>query len=154
SSAATTCAGNPPSTSTGSSWVRSWSPSRSCSRCVPSSRRGPGRPEAARARRVAHTAPAMAAVYRTFMEDSSRWDRFTFRSGDIVITTPRKSGTTWTQTLCALLIFDGATFPAPLSRLSPWLDQRVSPIDDILATYEEQQHRRVIKTHTPLDGVP
>jgi hypothetical protein len=93
-------------------------------------------------------------VYRTFMEDSRRWDRFVFRPGDIVITTPRKSGTTWTQTLCALLIFDGDAFPAPLSRLSPWLDQRVTPIDGILAAYDAQRHRRIIKTHTPLDGLP
>jgi hypothetical protein len=88
------------------------------------------------------------------MEDSTRWERFTFRPGDIVVSTPRKSGTTWTQTLCALLIFDGDNFPEPLSRLSPWLDQRVAPIEDILARYEEQDHRRIIKTHTPLDGIP
>jgi hypothetical protein len=88
------------------------------------------------------------------MEDSTRWEPFRFRPGDIVVTTPRKSGTTWTQTLCALLIFDGDVFPEPLSLLSPWLDQRVAPIDDVLATYEAQRHRRIIKTHTPLDGIP
>ena len=96
----------------------------------------------------------MPVVYRTFIEDSARWERFSFRPGDIVITTPRKSGTTWTQTLCALLLFDGDAFPEPLSRLSPWLDQRVAPIEDVLATYEAQRHRRIIKTHTPLDGLP
>jgi hypothetical protein len=96
----------------------------------------------------------VAIVYRSFMEDSARWERFRFREGDIVVTTPRKSGTTWTQTLCALLIFDGDRFPAPLSRLSPWLDQRVAPIEDVLAVYESQRHRRIIKTHTPLDGLP
>ncbi len=96
----------------------------------------------------------MVAVYRSFIEDSARWDRFAFRPGDILITTPRKCGTTWTQMLCALLIFDGGDFPEPLSRLSPWLDQRVTPIDDVIATYEAQRHRRIIKTHTPLDGLP
>jgi hypothetical protein len=96
----------------------------------------------------------VAVLYQSFMEDSTRWERFRFRPGDLVVTTPRKSGTTWTQTLCALLIFDGDDFPAPLSRLSPWLDQRVAPIDDVLAVYEAQRHRRIIKTHTPLDGIP
>ena len=96
----------------------------------------------------------MTTIYRSFMEDSTRWERFRFRPGDIVITAPRKSGTTWTQTLCALLVFDGDDFPAPLSRLSPWLDQRVTPIDDVLAAYEAQDHRRIIKTHTPIDGLP
>jgi hypothetical protein len=96
----------------------------------------------------------MVVEYRSYMEDSTRWERFRFRPGDIVVTTPRKSGTTWTQTLCALLVFDGEDFPAPLSRLSPWLDQRVTPIDELLAVYDAQPHRRIIKTHTPLDGLP
>jgi hypothetical protein len=56
--------------------------------------------------------------------------------------------------LCAMLIFDGAALPAPLSELSPWLDQTIRPLDDVCATYAAQQHRRFIKTHTPLDGLP
>jgi len=86
--------------------------------------------------------------------DSARWERFEFRPGDIVISTPPKSGTTWTQMLCALLIFDGPTFPAPLEKLSPWLDMLNRPVDEVYAAYATQEHRRFIKTHTPLDGVP
>jgi hypothetical protein len=56
--------------------------------------------------------------------------------------------------LCALLIFDGPEFPAPLSQLSPWLDQTIRPLDEVYAAYGAQQHRRFIKTHTPLDGLP
>ncbi len=56
--------------------------------------------------------------------------------------------------LCALLIFDGPEFPAPLSQLSPWLDQTVRSLDEVYALYDAQQHRRFIKTHTPLDGLP
>jgi hypothetical protein len=48
--------------------------------------------------------------YRSILADSSRWDGFAFRPGDIVISTPPKCGTTWTQMLCALLIFDGMGF--------------------------------------------
>jgi hypothetical protein len=62
--------------------------------------------------------------YRTFGADSGRWDRFEFRPGDIVISSPPRSGTTWTQMLCALLVFGGPDFPAPLERVSPWLDQQ------------------------------
>jgi len=62
------------------------------------------------------------------------------------------------QSLCdkhgALLIFDGPEFPAPLGRLSPWLDQMIRPLDQAYAAYDAQQHRRFIKTHTPLDGIP
>lgn len=88
------------------------------------------------------------------MTDNARWDGFEFRASDIVISTPPKCGTTWTQMLCALLIFEGAAFPMPLSELSPWLDQTIRGLDDVRAVYGAQRHRRFIKTHTPLDGLP
>jgi hypothetical protein len=92
--------------------------------------------------------------YRSIVADSSRWDGFAFRPGDIIISTPVKSGTTWTQMLCALLIFDGPEFPAPLDEVSPWLDMCTRPLADVTAAYAAQMHRRFIKTHTPLDGLP
>lgn len=87
-------------------------------------------------------------------EDSARWEGFGFRPGDIVISTRSKSGTTWMQMICALLIFQTPELPAPLSRLSPWLDWQITPREQVFARLEEQTHRRFIKTHTPLDGVP
>jgi aryl sulfotransferase len=45
--------------------------------------------------------------YRGYIADSARWRRVSLRSDDVVITVPSKSGTTWTQTLVALLLFDG-----------------------------------------------
>jgi aryl sulfotransferase len=92
--------------------------------------------------------------YRTFMFDSARWDGFQFRDGDIVVSTSPKCGTTWAQMLCALLIFQDAQFDRPLSEISPWLDQQLRPLDTVVALLEAQQHRRFIKTHTPLDGLP
>jgi hypothetical protein len=92
--------------------------------------------------------------YHSFVADSGRWEGFAFRPGDVVITTPPKAGTTWTQMLCALLIFGTADLPAPLSELSPWLDMLTIPLDEVTASLEAQQHRRFIKTHTPLDGLP
>jgi hypothetical protein len=92
--------------------------------------------------------------YHSIIADSARWDDFELRAGDIVITTPPKSGTTWTQMLCALLVFDGPAFPAPLDKLSPWLDMLNRPLDEVKALYGAQTHRRFIKTHTPLDGLP
>jgi hypothetical protein len=88
------------------------------------------------------------------MTDSARWERFAHRPGDIVISTPPKSGTTWTQMLCALMIFDGPALPAPLDALSPWLDLRIRSEEEVFEIYERQEHRRFIKTHTPLDGLP
>jgi aryl sulfotransferase len=71
-----------------------------------------------------------------------------------VISTPPKSGTTWTQMLCALLIFDGPAFPAPLEDVSPWLDMCNRPLAEVTGALAAKTHRRVIKTHTPLDGLP
>lgn len=92
--------------------------------------------------------------YRELVFDSARWSGFELRPGDIVISTPPKCGTTWTQMLCALLVFDGPEFPAPLEQLSPWIDMLNRPVEEVHALLDAQKHQRVIKTHTPLDGVP
>lgn len=58
------------------------------------------------------------------------------------------------QMICALLIFQTPELPAPLAELSPWLDWLIAPRDQVFARLENQAHRRFIKTHTPLDGIP
>jgi len=92
--------------------------------------------------------------YRTDDEDSARWLGFAHRDGDIVISTRSKAGTTWVQMICALLVFQTPELPRPLSELSPWLDWVITPRDQVDARLEAQAHRRFIKTHTPLDGLP
>jgi aryl sulfotransferase len=93
-------------------------------------------------------------TYRSSDEDSARWEGFSFRDGDIVISTRTKHGTTWMQMICLLLVHGDPDLPAPLAELSPWLDWRVEDRDEVLARLDQQTHRRVIKTHTPLDGLP
>jgi aryl sulfotransferase len=92
--------------------------------------------------------------YRSADEDSGRWLGFAFRRGDIVISTRSKSGTTWLQMICALLVLQTPELPAPLAELSPWLDWLGTPRDELYAELAAQRHRRFLKTHTPLDGVP
>src|ERR1700733_6001513 len=92
--------------------------------------------------------------YQSDEEDSGRWSGFPFRDGDIVISTRSKSGTTWMQMICALLIFQTAELPGTLPELSPWLDRLLISRDERFARLAAQQHRRFIKTHTPLDGIP
>ncbi len=92
--------------------------------------------------------------YRNLVFDSARWAGFPFRPDDVVICTPPKSGTTWMQMLCAMLLFDAVEFDRPLPDISPWLDMQTHDPAAIVALLEAQQHRRFIKTHTPLDGVP
>ncbi|MFI7611143.1 sulfotransferase domain-containing protein [Nonomuraea terrae] len=92
--------------------------------------------------------------YTNAFQESGRWHAFPFRQGDIVISTHSKSGTTWMQMICALLVFQTADLPEPLPVTSPWLDHRIVPHDEVLTRLEAQRHRRFIKTHTPLDGIP
>jgi len=86
-------------------------------------------------------------------EDSGRWLRFPFRDGDIVVSTRSKSGTTWMQQICLLLVHREPRLPAALGELSPWVDWLTIPEDELFARLERQPGRRVVKTHTPLDGV-
>ena len=92
--------------------------------------------------------------YRSPDEDSARWPGFPFREGDIVISTRSKSGTTWMQMICALLIFRTGDLPAAAGAavaVARWL---INPRDEVYARLVGQDHRRFIKTHTPLDGIP
>lgn len=98
-----------------------------------------------------HTAPVR---YSNLVADNIRWDGFELRAGDVIISTPAKCGTTLTQMICALLIFDGPDFPAALDVVSPWLDMQTRAVAEVHRMYASQRHRRFIKTHTPLDGLP
>ncbi len=98
--------------------------------------------------------PQRTRRYENLFMDSARWDGFEPRPDDIFICTPYKSGTTWMQMICALLIFKTPKLPQPLAAISPWIDMRVTPVEETLRRYAEQTHRRIIKTHTALDGLP
>lgn len=92
--------------------------------------------------------------YRSVLADNARWDGFEFRADDIVISTPGKCGTTWMQMICALLVFGDPKLPRRLTELSPWLDMQTDSADNVFASLADQEHRRFIKSHTPLDGLP
>jgi aryl sulfotransferase len=92
--------------------------------------------------------------YQSIVSDSARWDSFVFRDDDIVISAPIKCGTTWVQMICGLLIFRQQRFPATLDLVSPWLDMLTRPLPEVVRDLDAQQHRRFIKSHTPLDGLP
>jgi aryl sulfotransferase len=98
--------------------------------------------------------PGRPRSYVSSEEDNRRWLAFPFRAGDIVISTRSKHGTTWMQMICALLVFGSAELPAPLGCLSPWLDRLTEPQAELFERLEAQPHRRFLKTHTPLDGLP
>lgn len=92
--------------------------------------------------------------YHTAIMDSTRWNNFVPRHGDIVIATFPKCGTTWTQRIVDLLIFQTPE-PRPVVMTAPWLDATIfAPVEADLERLEAQTHRRFVKTHLPFDSVP
>lgn len=94
---------------------------------------------------------ANTRVYQNHHLDSTRWDHVTLRSDDIVITTPYKCGTTWTQHITAGLLHAPGT--AVSREMSPWVDARFwGDVGPIAAGLEAQTDRRFMKSHLALDG--
>ncbi|PYG31082.1 sulfotransferase domain-containing protein [Pelagimonas varians] len=92
--------------------------------------------------------------YVDFIADSSRWASVVARSGDVIVSTPPKSGTTWTQSILALLIAGDPNVNADVSMKSPWIDMTFRPIEQVLQRIEAQTTRRHFKSHSPLDCLP
>lgn len=92
--------------------------------------------------------------FRTATMDCRRWDNYRPRPDDIIVATYPKCGTTWTQRIVDLLVFQTPE-PRQFLASSPWLDATFfAPIEADLATLEAQTHRRFIKSHMPLDAIP
>lgn len=86
------------------------------------------------------------------MVDSTIWDAFVFRDDDIVVASWAKSGTTWTQQLVGQLLTDGdANFDH--DKVSPWVDLRTPPREQMLEMLEAQEFRRCLKTHLSIDAL-
>jgi aryl sulfotransferase len=96
--------------------------------------------------------PAKTCECQTALMDSTVWNDFTFREGDIVIATWGKSGTTWMQQIAAQLIFSGADDLA-MNAVSHWYDARITP-HELRAKIAEQPHRRILKTHQLASALP
>lgn len=92
--------------------------------------------------------------YLGSVSDNARWDQVALRDDDVIITAPTKSGTTWMQTIVGMLLFGSVRLPGSIGDLSPWVDMVTRPIDEVNARLAAQTHRRFLKTHTPLDGLP
>ncbi len=100
--------------------------------------------------------PRPTRVYQNHHLDSTRWNGFKPRRGDIIVTTSYKAGTTFAQQILLHLLY-GKQDPLPRrGEISPWIDARFepTPLEDVLAGLERQGGRRFIKSHLPLDGLP
>ena len=103
--------------------------------------------------------PRKRRTYFHHHMDSTRWEVYTPRPDDIIITTSYKSGTTLTQQLLYnMLVRDTSAdeFAPAVDAFSPWIDSRFYrvPKDELAAYIDALPHRRFLKSHLPFDGLP
>lgn len=98
-----------------------------------------------------NTLPVKTRDIHNHHMNSTVWDGFKFRDDDIIVATYAKSGTTWMQQIVSQLIFGGAE-GINIHALSLWIDLRIMP-PEAIAGLELQTHRRVVKTHLPVDAL-
>ncbi len=100
--------------------------------------------------------PKVTRRYQNHHLDSTRWDVYSPRADDIVITTAYKSGTTWTQDIYYHLLY-GHLDPMPAAdTINVWPDAYFMGLGrDALKTWLDGfTTQRTIKSHLPLDGLP
>ncbi len=93
-------------------------------------------------------------LYLGPLTDNRRWERVAIRPDDVIVVTPPKCGTTWMQTIIALLLSGDPGVETELAVKMPWVDIRLRDIEEVAARLEGMTHRRSMKSHTPMDGVP
>ncbi len=93
-------------------------------------------------------------LYLGPLTDNRRWDLVTIRPDDVMVVTPPKCGTTWMQTIVALLLSGDPDVETELSVRMPWVDIRIREMSEVAERLEAMPHRRSMKSHTPMDGLP
>lgn len=93
-------------------------------------------------------------LYLGPLTDNRRWDMVNIRADDVIVVTPPKCGTTWMQTIIALLLSGDPDLETELSVKMPWIDIRLREMPAVAERLEAMTHRRSMKSHTPMDGLP
>ncbi len=97
--------------------------------------------------------PQRTKRYEGVLTQTQVWDDFKLRADDVLVVTPPKCGTTWTQIIVTSLIAGRALSPKEMGEVSHWIDSIFEPADKEIAFCEALGDRRCIKSHTPLDGI-
>ncbi|WP_407493693.1 sulfotransferase domain-containing protein [Pseudooceanicola sp. MF1-13] len=87
------------------------------------------------------------------LTDSTRWDAVTLRDDDVIVVSPPKCGTTWMQTIMALLFSGDPQVVPEFSMNMPWIDIRVRDMAEVTQRLDARPGRRSFKSHTPMDGL-
>lgn len=92
--------------------------------------------------------------YQGGLFDSARWSDVDLQPGDVVVSTPPKSGTTWTLAMAWLALHGPDARFDTLSSVAPWVDFHGGHPEAPVPPAQSVNSRRLFKTHTPLDGLP
>jgi len=95
--------------------------------------------------------PTLLHTYQNHHLDSTRWLQYMPRADDIIVATSLKSGTTWMLEIVWCLIFLGQAAPPTPEH---WIEARAGSLAALLGQLTTQTHRRLLKTHLPLAGLP
>lgn len=98
--------------------------------------------------------PSRTRDYLGPVTDTRIWDDFALRHDDVILSTPPKCGTTWSQAIIMMLLLGTRSGRTPVWRESYWLDCGFRNQAELKMKLDAQVHRRCIKSHTPLDGIP
>ena len=98
--------------------------------------------------------PKRTREYLNDTLNSKNWDSVNFRDDDMVVCTSLKSGTTWMLRILSLLVHQNTTVNNEVMK-TPWPDYRLlASIEEEVKNMDAIPHRRFIKSHIPLDGLP
>ena len=98
--------------------------------------------------------PKLSKVYQNHHIDSTRSEKFSPRKDDIFIVGSFRTGTTWIQNVVRHLVLRDSNEMLPLGLYSPTLELRLQSIEHVIDALEGQKHRRCVKTHLPVNGIP
>lgn len=93
-------------------------------------------------------------LYLGPLTDNRRWEMLDIRPDDVFVVTPPKCGTTWMQTIVALLFSGDPEVDTELSVKMPWVDIRIREMPEVAERLAAMIDRRSMKSHTPMDGLP
>jgi aryl sulfotransferase len=98
----------------------------------------------------------VSRVYQNHHLDSTRWDVFEPRVGDVVVTSAYKAGSTWTQQILLLLLGGRPESILELNQLSIWVDARFrrGSKAELAERLRVCTGPRLLKSHLPRDGLP